>query len=84
MNWNRIEGNWKQIRGSLKEQWGRLTENQLDVIAGQRDQLIGALQETYGIARDLAEREVMDWESRVARGLDDHLVENRKYRGRYH
>jgi uncharacterized protein YjbJ (UPF0337 family) len=64
MNWDRIEGNWKQIKGTFKEQWGRLTDDQLDVIAGKRDQLVGALQESYGIAHDLAEGLVTDWEAR--------------------
>ena len=63
MNWDRVEGNWKQVKGKVKEHWGELTDDQLDVIAGKRDQLIGTLQESYGIARDLAEREVADWEA---------------------
>jgi len=64
MNWDTIEGNWMQVRGRFKEQWGRLTDDQLDVIAGRREQLVGALQESYGIASDLAERLVADWEAR--------------------
>ena len=41
-----------------------LTDDHLDVVAGRRDQLVGRIQETYGIARDEAERQVSDWESR--------------------
>lgn len=74
MNWDRIEGNWKQIKGTFKEQWGRLTDDQLDVIAGKRDQLVGALQESYGIAHDLAEGLVTDWEAR-----NPHLFEVEQY-----
>ena len=54
MNWDQIEGKWRQVKGSLKLQWGKLTENDLNVIAGQRDKLIGKLQERYGYARDEA------------------------------
>ncbi|HEX6267454.1 MAG TPA: general stress protein CsbD, partial [Burkholderiales bacterium] len=32
-------------------------------IAGNRDQLVGKIQERYGIAKDEAERQVNDWES---------------------
>jgi uncharacterized protein YjbJ (UPF0337 family) len=33
------------MRGKLKEKWGTLTDDEIDVIAGKRDQLIGALKE---------------------------------------
>ena len=58
MNWDQIQGSWKQVKGKAKEQWGRLTDDELDEAAGQRDQLIGKVQERYGYARDQAEREV--------------------------
>lgn len=61
MNWDRIEGNWKQLRGKVQEQWGKLTNDDMDVIGGQRDQLVGRLQNRYGIARDEAERQVDRW-----------------------
>jgi uncharacterized protein YjbJ (UPF0337 family) len=58
MNWDRIEGNWKQIKGRVKEQWGKLTDDDVDVIAGKRDQLVGKIQETYGITKEEAEKQV--------------------------
>jgi uncharacterized protein YjbJ (UPF0337 family) len=64
MNWDRIEGNWKQIKGGVKERWGKLTDDDLDVIAGQRDQLCGRLQEAYGISKEGAEEQVRDWSER--------------------
>ena len=71
MNWDRVEGNWKQVKGKVKEQWGRLTDDHLDVIAGKRDQLIGKIQESYGIGKDEAERQLVDWERRNERDFDD-------------
>jgi len=71
MNWDRIEGNWKQVKGKFKERWGKLTDDQLDVIAGRRAQLLGAIQESYGIAKDEAEREVSAWEARNRRFFND-------------
>ena len=62
MDWNIIEGNWKQFKGHVKEKWGRLTDDHLDEIAGKREQLSGKLQESYGITKDQAEREVKAFE----------------------
>ena len=64
MNWIQVEGNWTQFKGKVKEQWGRLTDDQLDVIAGRRDQLVGRIQEAYGIGREEAERQIRNFESR--------------------
>jgi uncharacterized protein YjbJ (UPF0337 family) len=61
MDWNRVEGNWKEMKGKVKEQWGKLTDDDLDVIAGQQDQLEGRLQQRYGYAKDQAKKEVNDW-----------------------
>ena len=62
MNWDQVSGNWKQFKGKVQEKWGHLTDDDLDVIAGQRDQLIGRIQERYGIQKEAAERQVKDWE----------------------
>ena len=64
MNEDRIEGNWKQLKGKAQAEWGKLTDDDLDVIEGRRTELIGRVQERYGIHRDEAERQVRDWESR--------------------
>lgn len=61
MNWDRIEGNWKQFKGTAQENWGKLTNDDLDVVAGKREQLVGKIQERYGIEKDAAEREVDDF-----------------------
>lgn len=61
MNWDRIEGNWKTFKGQAQQRWGELTNDDLDQINGKRTELIGRLQNRYGIARDEAERQVDDW-----------------------
>ena len=61
MNWDRIQGNGKQFKGKAKEQWGKLTDDDLDVVSGKRDQLVGRIQERYGIAKDEAERQIDEW-----------------------
>ena len=64
MNEDTIAGNWKQFKSKVKEQWGKLTDDDLDVIAGKRDQMVGRMQERYGIAKDEAEKQLSDWETR--------------------
>jgi len=61
MNWDQMEGKWKQAKGAVKQKWGKLTDDDLDVIAGQKDKLVGRIQERYGIAKDAAEKEVNSW-----------------------
>jgi uncharacterized protein YjbJ (UPF0337 family) len=61
MNWDQVKGNWTQMTGKVREKWGKLTDNELTVIAGQREQLVGVLQERYGYEKDIAEKEVSDF-----------------------
>jgi uncharacterized protein YjbJ (UPF0337 family) len=65
MNWDRIEGNWKQFKGQVRQPWGKLTNDDLDLVEGRREELVGRIQEKYGIARDEADRQVRDWEGRL-------------------
>ncbi len=58
MDWNRIEGNWKQLTGTVKAKWGDLTDDEIAEAEGNRDVLIGKIQQKYGIAKDKAEAQV--------------------------
>lgn len=61
MNWDRVEGNWKQMKGTVRQKWGKLTDSDFDQIAGKREQLIGRIQERYGISKDDAAKQVEEW-----------------------
>jgi len=63
MNWDIVEGNWKQFKGKVKVQWGKLTDDQLDVIAGKRVDLAGKIQESYGVTKDEAEKQIKIFEA---------------------
>jgi uncharacterized protein YjbJ (UPF0337 family) len=65
MNNDIIQGNWHQIRGKIKQMWGSLTDDDLDVIAGDRERLLGKIQERSGIERDRAEEELKDFERKL-------------------
>ena len=41
---------------------GKLTDDNIAAVHGRRDQLVGKIQEAYGISRDEADRQVRDWE----------------------
>jgi uncharacterized protein YjbJ (UPF0337 family) len=58
MNSDQMEGKWKQIKGEVREKWGKLTDDDIHVVAGRREQLIGKVQERYGIAKEEATRQV--------------------------
>jgi uncharacterized protein YjbJ (UPF0337 family) len=62
MNEDIIRGKWKQLKGHAKRQWGKLTDDDLDIAEGNRDYLIGRIQERTGRARDQVEKEVRDFE----------------------
>ena len=58
MNDDVLKGKWLQLKGQIKEKWGQITDDELDQIGGQRDQLVGKIQERYGLAKDAANREL--------------------------
>jgi uncharacterized protein YjbJ (UPF0337 family) len=61
MNRDILEGQWTQLKGKVKEKWAQLTDDDVTYIGGKKDQLIGRIQERYGLARDEAERQVDDF-----------------------
>ncbi|MBI1391301.1 MAG: CsbD family protein [Alphaproteobacteria bacterium] len=61
MNSDQIQGKWEQIKGAARKQWGRLTDDDIVQIEGDRELLVGKIQERYGIAREEAEKQVSDW-----------------------
>jgi uncharacterized protein YjbJ (UPF0337 family) len=76
MNSDQMQGKWKQIKGSVKERWGKLTDDDIDVINGKHDQLVGKIQEKYGIAREAAQKQVDEWNALDSRESD--LEQRRK------
>jgi uncharacterized protein YjbJ (UPF0337 family) len=61
MNWDQIEGKWKQFTGAARERWGKLTDDDLQSLSGQKDRLVGKIQERYGIATAEAEKQADEW-----------------------
>lgn len=75
MNWDELEGKWKQYKGQIREKWGKLTDDDIHVIAGQREQLVGRLQERYGIAKEVAAKQADEFvKALTEEGVDDREV----------
>ena len=77
MNQDTLHGKWTQLKGAAREKWGKLTNDDLDRIQGKSEQLIGTIQERYGIARDEARRQFESWEVADEHAAKQHPVEHR-------
>ena len=44
--------------GKVKVKWGKLTDDDVTAVNGKKEQLVGKIQERYGIAKDAAEKQV--------------------------
>jgi uncharacterized protein YjbJ (UPF0337 family) len=58
MNSSELASKWQRIRGEIRSQWGKLTDDDLERIAGNKDKLIGVVQERYGYVWDEASQMV--------------------------
>ncbi len=61
MNWTTLQGNWNETKGKVKSKWGRLTDDDLLQVQGQKDRLVGVIQQKYGLARDKAEEQLEEF-----------------------
>jgi uncharacterized protein YjbJ (UPF0337 family) len=50
-----------ELKGHARRHWWRLTLEEVERIEGDREILIGRLQERYGRTREQAAREVEEW-----------------------
>lgn len=63
--WDQIAGKWKMIKGEVRKQWGELTDDDIEQAAGERDKLVGKLQERYGMEKEDANREIDRWAEKL-------------------
>ncbi len=61
MNWDQIEGQWKQLGSQIKTKWAKLTDDDVKTLAAKKDDLIGKIQERYGVLKEEAEGQVDEW-----------------------
>lgn len=56
-----MKGKWTQMQGAVKSKWGKLTDDDMKQIDGEKDKLVGKLQEKYDYSREEAERHVNEF-----------------------
>ena len=61
MNWDVIKGKWTELKGEARQQWGKLTDDDWQQAAGERDKLVGKLQQRYGWSKEEAEKSADDY-----------------------
>ena len=62
MKWERIGANWERMQVLARERWPKLTGNDVDLIEGDREELLTTLEHRYGWDHERAEHEVLSWE----------------------
>jgi uncharacterized protein YjbJ (UPF0337 family) len=66
MNWDEIAGKWKEVSGQAREKWGKLTDDDWQLVKGKKEQLVGRIQQRYGIAKAEAEKQADEWADEVS------------------
>ena len=61
MNWDQLEGKWGEFAGSARAHWSKLTGDDWQTITGKKEQLVGRIQERYGVAKEEAAKQVDHW-----------------------
>jgi uncharacterized protein YjbJ (UPF0337 family) len=56
MNQDELRREWSRLKGRIGKRWGKLTADDLDQIGGDREVLMGKLQERYGRTREQVDR----------------------------
>ena len=86
MNWSTMQGNWNETKGKVKTKWGRLTDDDLMQVEGNKDRLVGVIQQKYGIARDKAEQQLEEFMSgsegliaKAKEGVADVMEKGKEY-----
>ncbi len=51
------KGNLKEMQGNMRKWWGKLTDDDLEQAKGNKDVILGKLQQRYGYNRMQAEDE---------------------------
>jgi uncharacterized protein YjbJ (UPF0337 family) len=86
MNWSTINGSWNEAKGQIKSVWARLTDDDLMQVQGEKDRLIGVIQQKYGITGEQAEEQLEQfiangdgWITKAKEGAQDLVDKGREY-----
>lgn len=62
MQWEKIGANWERMRVLARERWPKLSDKDVDLVEGDREELITVLEQRYNWDRARADREVRTWQ----------------------
>ncbi len=51
------KGSWNEMKGNMRKWWGKLTDDDWEQTKGNKDAIIGKLQQRYGYSKMQAEDE---------------------------
>jgi uncharacterized protein YjbJ (UPF0337 family) len=69
VNTDILKGKFKEWMGDLKAKWGDITDDEWTEISGNKDKLVGKIQQKYGRTKDEANREFDEfWREQERRG----------------
>lgn len=57
---------WSTAQSDIQQRWTQLTPGDLEMIAGDRERLVVRIVDRYGIAKEWAEKQVIQWERRLS------------------
>ena len=60
-----IKSHWTRLSVKLRLNWGKLTRADVNYAEGDRDYLVSTLQKRYGFQKDMAQRQVKQFEQFV-------------------
>lgn len=69
MNENVLSGKWKEVKGEMRKAWGDLTDDEIEKTKGNKDSILGLLQQKFGYAQEEASQRFDSLLSRF--NLDD-------------
>jgi uncharacterized protein YjbJ (UPF0337 family) len=66
MNPDVIKSQWTRLSAKMRSTWGKLTYADVSYAEGDREYLVGMLQKRYGFQKDMAQRQVKQFERFVS------------------
>src|SRR4051812_34209343 len=66
MNTQAIQSGWSDLRTKIKTKWSKFSDSDIEGFKDNLDKVSGQIQKTYGIAKELAEREFNDFKATLS------------------
>lgn len=70
MEWSTIQGRWHEVAGLLKKEFGKLTHDDVTMSEGNRERLVGKLEQRYGYSHNQAEQALSHFVNQHYTGLE--------------